>query len=491
MKRSAPLQETLTYMKKLGALTSIILLLVVSIGVAQTSIGGVDSKMDNLFSNYKSETPGVAVAVVKNGKIIFKKGYGMANLEYGIPITSKTIFHVASVSKQFTAFSIYLLEKQGKISLEDDVRKYFPELPDYGKIIRIKHLIAHTSGLRDQWALLTLAGWHMEDVITTGQILKLVIEQKALNFETGAAFSYSNTGFTLLAEIVERVTGQSLADFTREHIFAPLKMTDTQFYDDFHKVVKNRAYSYEQKNGEYVKKELHYSNVGPTSLLTTVEDLAKWANNFDHPKVGDAKLIAEFNKASLLDNNKPVIWAARESDTTYHAKGQLRWRYRGLNVITHGGHDAGFRAWLARFPENNFSIVTLSNDEHYDILGTGLKMTEFYLKDEFKEIARSNPRNLVNAPMEKYSSNANDFKGEYYSDELTTGYSIKVQDDKVMMTHNRLSDIALTRIGENKFSGTNSFSFEIEFMRSGKEIVGFKISNFGAKNVKFKRIANN
>ncbi len=449
----------------------------------------MDRKMDSLFSHYNIETPGVSVAVVKDGKIIFTKGYGIANLEYGIQITSKTIFHVASVSKQFTAFSIYLLEKQGKISLEDDIRKYFPELPKYNKAIKIKHLLAHTSGLRDQWALLTLAGWQMEDVITTEQILKLVIKQKELNFETGTAFGYSNTGFTLLAELVKRVTGQSFAEFAKENIFTPLQMTDTQCYDDFHKVVKNKAYSYEKVAGEYVKKELHYCSVGATSLLTTVEDLAKWVNNFDHPKVGDAKLIAQFNTISLLDNNKPVVWSAREGDTTYHAKGQLHWSYKGLNAISHGGHDAGFRAGLTRFPENNFSVIALSNDEHYDILGIAKKITGFYLKDELGEEANSaNPLNENKHPVANYTSNMNDFKGEYYSEELTTRYSIKVNKDKVTMTHHRLSDIQLTRIGENKFSGINSFAFEIEFVRSGKEITGFTISNFGAKNIKFRRV---
>jgi CubicO group peptidase (beta-lactamase class C family) len=469
-------------------LTSIILLLITFNGIAQTPIEEADKKIDSLFSKYNTETPGVSVAVVKDGKIIFKKGYGRANLEHGIPVTTNTVFQIASVSKQFTAFAIYLLQKQGKLSFEDDIRKYLPELPDYGKPIKIRHLLAHTSGMRDLWALLTLAGWNEEDVITTEQILKVAVKQKELNFETGTAFGYSNTGYTLLAEIAERITGQSFADFTRKNIFEPLEMTNTLFCDDYKKIVKNRAHSYEKRNGEYIKKELNYADVGPTSLLTTVEDMAKWANNFDHPKAGDAKLITEFNKVSLLDNNKPVVWSARKGDTTYHAKGQLHWRYRGLNVISHGGHIAGFRAGLTRFPENNFSVIALSNDEHYDILRTGRKIIEFYLKDEFKETAAAeNPLSPVSGPTEKYSSNLKDFTGAYYSEELTTGYTIKAQDNKLTMAHNRLSDMELTRIGENKFSGTNSFAFEMEFVRNGKEVVGFKISNFGAKNVKFNR----
>ena len=222
----------------------------------QTNDTTVDNQIDKLFSGYNRATPGVAVAVVKDGKIIFKKGYGTANLEYDLPITTKTVFQIASVSKQFTAFSIYLLEKQGKISLEDDVRKYLPEVPDVGKTIKIKHLLAHTSGIKDQTALLTLAGWRMDDVTTTQHILRLISRQKELNFEPGSQYLYSNSGYTLLAETVKRVSGGSFAEFTKKSIFEPLGMTDTQFYDDFERIVKNRADSYELENGTYKKKSL-------------------------------------------------------------------------------------------------------------------------------------------------------------------------------------------------------------------------------------------
>lgn len=448
----------------------VILLLVAFNGNTQPSNEYIKLKLDSLFSGYNTETPGVAVAVVRDRQIVFEQGYGKATLEYDVPVTPKTIFHVASVSKQFTAFSIYLLEKQGKISFEDDIRNYIPELPDYGKTIKIKHLLAHTSGLRDQWALLTLAGWHLEDVITTDQILKLAINQKGLNFETGTAFGYCNTSFTLLAETVQRITSQSFASFTKENIFEPLGMTSTQFYDDFQEVVKNRAYSYELRNSEYIKKELNYSNVGPTSLFTTVEDLSKWVNNFSSPIVGDSQLLKEFNKISLMDNNKPVVYRATAKDTLYHAKGQLHWQYKGLKLISHGGHDAGFRAFLARFPDNNLSIITLSNDEHYNILENGFEIADLFLKDEVKGVVTTdNPLNQISdEPNEKYSTNLNAFEGSYYSNELSTGYIVKVLGDKLIMTHKRLSDIELTQIDEDKFSGTNYFSFEIEFLRMGK-----------------------
>ena len=462
-------------------------LLVIAKGSAGQS-NNFERKIDSLFSNYSMSTPGVAIAVIKDGSIVFKKGYGSANLEYDIPITSQTVFNIASVSKQFTAFSIYLLEKKGKLTFEDDITKYFPDLPAYGKPIRIKHLLAHTSGLRDQAALLALAGWHWEDIATTEQILKLVKKQKQLNFETGTAYGYSNTGYTLLAEIVSQVSGQSFSEFTRKNIFDPLGMLNTQFIDDYHKVIKNSAYSYEKKDGKYVKVALSYSNAGPSGLMTTVEDLAKWTANFHNPKIGDAKLISDFNKVSLLDNDKPVVWSANNGDTTFHAKGQVHWKYKGLSAVSHGGHTAGFRAVLTRFPENNFAITTLSNDEHYPMLGKVLPIVELYLKDELRETPNaSNSPTPVKKDVSKFTSDIREFQGTYYSEELSTTYIIKVKDGKLIMTHYRLSDTPLIQIGENKFSGISSFTFEMEFMKSGKKVSGFRISNFGAKNVKFQK----
>jgi len=189
-----------------------------------------EKKIDRLFRNYsEDDSPGAAIAVVQNGRIQYKKGYGMANLEYDIPITPSTIFHIASVSKQFTAFSILLLEKEEKLSLDDDIRKFIPEVPDFGKKITLRNLANHTSGLRDQWELLIMAGWRIDDVITKEQILKLVSKQKELNFNPGEEYMYCNTGYTLLAEVVARVSGTSFPDFTEKNIFKPPNMTNTLF----------------------------------------------------------------------------------------------------------------------------------------------------------------------------------------------------------------------------------------------------------------------
>src|SRR6185436_1924774 len=235
------------------------------------------SKVDKLFANWdKPDSPGAALIVVKDGAVVYKRGYGSANLEYNIPITPATVFHVASVSKQFTAFAITMLAKAGKLSLDDDIHKYLTELPDFGQKITIRHLLHHTSGLRDQWELLAMAGWRLDDVITKEHILKMVRHQKELNFSPGQEYLYCNTGYTLLAVIVERITGQSFREYMQETIFKPLNMTGTHFHDDHEMIVKNRAYSYRPYGPQDFKlSALNYANVGATSLFTTVEDMAR------------------------------------------------------------------------------------------------------------------------------------------------------------------------------------------------------------------------
>ena len=201
--------------------------------------------IDALLAKWnKPGMPGAAVAVIHNGKIVYKRGVGMADIEREVPITPTTPFHVASVSKQFTAFAIHLLAQDGKLSLDDDIRKHLPELHDFGKTITIRHLINHTSGLRDQWNLLAMAGWRLEDVITEDDIFRLIRRQRALNFEPGHEFAYSNTGYTLLALIVKRVSGQPLPAFAKERMFRPLGMVNTHFHDNYGTLVKGRALSY-------------------------------------------------------------------------------------------------------------------------------------------------------------------------------------------------------------------------------------------------------
>jgi CubicO group peptidase (beta-lactamase class C family) len=344
------------------------------IAATATTISG---KIDQLFVPWdKKDSPGAAVAVVKEGKVVFKKGYGMANLEYDIPITPSTIFHMASVSKQFTAFAIATLAQQGKISLDDRIQTYLPEIPDFGKKITVRHLVHHTSGLRDQWSLLMLAGWRLDDVITKDHIFKLVSRQKELNFTPGDEHMYSNTGYTLMAEIVSRVSGKSFAEWTKENIFDPLNMNHTLFYDDHEKIVKNRAYSYygDKTNG-FKKSVLSYANVGATSLFTSAEDLAKWAINFDYPIVGNQVLFDQMEQRGVLNNG----------DTIAYAFGQGVGVYKGLKFISHSGGDAGYRAHLRRFPDQKFSVMVMSNFGAFNPGAMTQKIADIYLENLYAE----------------------------------------------------------------------------------------------------------
>jgi CubicO group peptidase (beta-lactamase class C family) len=331
-----------------------------------------EKQIDQLFTAWDNpQSPGAAVGVEKNGKMILKKGYGSADLEFNIPITPVTIFHIASLSKQFTAFSILLLEGEGKLSINDDVRKYIPEVPDFGKVITLNELLHHTSGLRDQWDLLAMAGWRLDDIITKDQILRLISRQKDLNFNPGEEFLYCNTGFTLLAEVVARVSGQSFAEFTRTHIFVPLKMTNTLFYDDCEKLVKNRAYSYHIDSTGIKKSILSYSTVGATSLFTTVEDLGLWAANFENPVVGK-DVIGKMNIRGVLN----------KGDTIGYAMGQGLGVYKGLKFRAHDGADAGYRTSLWRFPDQKFSVNVLSNLSSFNPSGMAMSIADIYLKDK-------------------------------------------------------------------------------------------------------------
>jgi len=343
-------------------------------------------QIDQLFTAFNNpQSPGAAVAVAKDGKIIFKKGYGSADLEYNIPITPATVFHIASVSKQFTAFSVLLLEGEGKLSINDDVRKYIPEVPDFGKVITLNQLMHHTSGLRDQWDLLAMAGWRLDDIITKEQVLRLVSRQKDLNFNPGDEFVYCNTGFTLLAEVVARVSGQTFAEFTKKHIFEPLKMNSTLFYDDCEKIVKNRAYSYHADSTGIKKSILSYSVAGATSLFTTAEDLSLWAMNFENPVVGK-DIIGKMNIKAILT----------KGDTIGYAMGQGIGKYKGLKSISHDGADAGYRSSLWRFPDQKFSVNVLSNFASFNPTGMALRITDIYLKD----------KEVINTPKKEAEGNA-------------------------------------------------------------------------------------
>jgi len=319
----------------------------------QPSEDSTRAAVDRVFAQWnRTDSPGCALGVGRGGRVVYEKGYGMSNLESDIAITPGSIFHVASVSKQFTAMAAMLLARDGRLSLDDDIRKYLPEIPNYGHTITIRHLLTHTSGLRDQWDLLYFArGRFDEDRITEADVLDVVSRQKALNFVPGTEYLYSNTGFTLIGTIVKRVSGKSLREFAAERIFQPLGMTHTHFHDDYTMVVKGRTSAYVRTDGQWHVSIPNFDTYGATSLYTTVGDLLKWEANLDKPIVGDAALFEAMQTSAVLANG----------DSTGYGYGISTEVYRGARLVGHAGADAGYRSFVGRFPQHDFAIAVACN----------------------------------------------------------------------------------------------------------------------------------
>ena len=377
---------------------------------AQSLPDSTITKINKLFTEWDNRnSPGCAVAIVKNDSIIFAKGYGMANLEYSIPIEPETIFHMASVSKQFTAFAIVLLAKKGKLQLDDDIHKYLSWFPDLKEKITIRNLLNHSSGIRDQWQLLAISGTRLDDVITQDHIIKILGKQQALNFKPGEQYSYSNSGFTMLAEIVRSVTGQSLRQFTDSAIFKPLGMINTHFHDDYEEVVKNRSYSYNRIDSvHFANSILSYSNAGATSLFTNLNDMSKWIMNFYTHKVGDQKDIDQLTQKGKLNSGKELNYALGIASDTYN----------GWRQFSHGGADAGYRTYLTVFPDLKMGFAVFSNLGDFNPGGKVYDIASLFITDTAKH-------NLVQAPKNIDSSKAvlkdtmaiKKFTGSYISDD--------------------------------------------------------------------------
>jgi CubicO group peptidase (beta-lactamase class C family) len=309
-------------------------------------------KVDALFARWTTTTPGCAVGVSSGGTIVLEKAYGMADLEHDVPNIADTIFEAGSVSKQFTAAAVLLLAREGKLSLDDPARKYIPELPDYGWPLTIRHMLQHTSGLRDWGEIESVAGWpRTSRVYTHAHVLDIVSRQRALNFEPGTKWSYCNTGYNLAAIIVSRVSGQPFAEFCRQRIFEPLGMTHTSWRDDFRRVVKGRAIAYDAVKDGY-RQDMPFEDIhGNGGLLTTVGDLLRWNENAVAQKVGDAEFLREELQPGHFNDRRPHDYAM----------GLFIKSFMGLREVNHSGSTAGYRAYLTRYPDQHVSVAVLCN----------------------------------------------------------------------------------------------------------------------------------
>ncbi len=447
----------------------------------------VGARVDAVFAPYdKDSSPGCAVAVYDGDRIAYRKAYGMANLDHDVRLTPSSVFHVASMSKQFTGAAILLLAADGKLSLDDDIRTHLPELPDFGRKITIRHLANHTSGIRDQWDLLTLAGWrYSRDLITDDDVLELLMRQKDLNFAPGERHLYSNSGYTLMALIVSRVSGKSFRAFTTERIFKPLGMTNTRFRDNFAEIVKNQAYGYVPNAQSFRLSVTNFDTAGATSLLTTVEDLLAWHTNFDTKTVGGEDLQAKLLQRGVLNDGTSLEYAF----------GITHGRHRGLATVGHGGADAGYRADFVRFPDRRLGVATLCNSGAANPAQLSRRVADVFLPADLPgltfEEAPGRPTQLKlpgaavleQTVVKPSADELAAFAGVYRSDEMDAVFRMSVKDGALRLERSKHRPSNLEPVAKDTFRSVPGM---IQFTRGASGgIAGFLLQGGRVKNVKF------
>lgn len=339
-----------------------------------------EAQMDEVFKRWNDATrPGIAAAAISNGKIVYKNGFGSANLEHQIPITNSTIFNAGTWNRQFTAFAILLLENQGKLSLQDDIRKYVTDVPDFGQKITLHHLLSHTSGLDDYAVIKALAGWNNSDVFTKKHAIQLLKKQKQLNNPPGEKYQMNQTDFMLLEEVVAKVSRKSYAQFTQENIFQPLGMNHTFYLEKEGQVIAKKATGYRAAGENFESLNVTFAQVGPSDLYTNIDDILKWIQNFRTPKVGNAAINKKMDTPALL-NGKSV---EQKNGALY--LGQHRyWNFKGTNKLYLIGDMGGYACKIVRFPDQDFSAVVMGNDGAYNGYSTSnfadLFLEKYYAK---------------------------------------------------------------------------------------------------------------
>jgi CubicO group peptidase (beta-lactamase class C family) len=424
-------------------ITAVLLGAVVSMGSAQAP--PTETAVNKVFARWTTSTPGCAVGVAIGGKTVLARAYGMADLEHDVPNTVDTIFEAGSVAKQFTAMAVLLLAKDGKLSLDDPARKYLPELPDYGAPLTIRHLLNHTSGLRDWGSVAGIAGApRTTREYTHAHVLDIVSRQKSLNFPTGTQWSYTNTGFNLAAILVSRVSGMSFAEFSRTRIFAPLGMTRTSWRDDHTRIVKGRAQAYASASDGY-HLEMPFENVhGNGGLLTTVGDLLKWNENFVSPVVGDRALVTTQSTAGQFNDGRPLEYGL----------GLFVGDYRGARNIFHSGSTAGYRAHLNRFPDSHTSVAVLCNVATGDATRSASLVSDLYLTG-LKPVTPTTPASQVPAMTPPPTAEQlAEFGGSYWSDEAEVALTASIENGALVLKRRPDAVIALTALDRDTFRGS-------------------------------------
>ena len=451
-------------------------------GPTATGSGGpADPEVDAIFADLRGDRPGAAVGVIWNGEVVHRAGYGVAHLDHAVPITPETVFDIASISKQFGALAALLLESEGSLDLDADVRGYVPELPDFGAVITPRHLIHHTSGLRDWPHTMALGGIGFTDVISFEKILRMLRHQRAINFPPGAEYAYSNTGYNLLARVIEVQSGMTFREYTESRIFAPLGMNRTHFSDDYLEVVPGRAESYAPRaaGGGFQRMPNQLTALASSSLHTTMDDFLLWMRNYETAQVGGEEMLNTMVQPGVLTNGETLDYAHGLSVT----------EYRGLPTFGHGGSWVGYRTNFVRFPEQNLGVAVFCNVSDCDPAGRARKVAEVYIGDLFgpePEDAASEPD--AEGP-ELTAEQVQDYAGSYRSPELDTTYDLEVDAaGRLVARHWRNDPSVLVPTGDDTFSGDQWFLPEVRFVRDGAgRISGFTVTGARVRNLIFER----
>ncbi|MBL8858224.1 MAG: beta-lactamase family protein [Planctomycetes bacterium] len=400
------------------------------------------AKTDALFAEWNiPDSPGCAVAVYRDGAIVYERGFGQASLELSVPITPQTVFDIGSTSKQFTAACIGLLALDKQLGLDDDIRKFLPEMPELAKPITVRHLLNHTSGLRDYIEVMLLAGFRIQDRTTCAETYAAITRQKTGNFAPGERHLYSNTGYFLLAQIVERVSKKSLRDFARERIFDPLEMKHTEILDDCTHVVRNKANSYSVVAGGFATETSDWEQTGDGAVQTTVGDLQRWDENFYTGKVGGPEL-----KAILLTRGKLNDGAQLD-----YCAGLVVGEQRGLATVRHGGSWVGFRAEFLRFPAQHVSVVCLCNLGSMNPSALADRVAEVWLAAEMSHDPRSEPGGAADTrPAVKIEAqHLVPLVGRYVYDDIAV--RIELDNDALTVSGTGVRPGRLTPLGNQRF----------------------------------------
>jgi len=445
----------------------------------------MEKMIDHIFAEWNtSNTPGCALGIMKDGQLIYAKGYGMANLEYDIPNSPSSVFRIASTSKQFTAACITLLVEQGKLSLDKTLKEIYQDFPDYSKKITIQHLLNHTSGLRDYLQISFLKGLGDNDFYQDKDIMKWLVNQSNLNFEPGNEFLYSNSGYWLLGQIVQETTGMNMADFAKKELFKPLGMSNTHFHNDHTKIVKNRASGYlpnskDDKDGFQISMTT-LEVIGDGGIFTTINDIKKWDDAFYDSSILSKKFWEMMTEQAVLNNGEVIPYAS----------GLFIDKYKGLKTISHAGEYVGFTAELLRFPDEHCSIAIFTNIGDVRPTDMAYQVANILLKEKLEEDIKTldtikEGRKAATTKKKETNVNLTDYIGSYYSKELTVTYHFEVKNDRLFVQIEENEPVECT------IAEIDAFSTKYGLVRFQKDeelvITGLELDSGRVKNLKFEK----